>query len=136
MKEALAQYFTNYFHPAESVTADNIVPTAGSGNALDALIFTLCDTGDAVLCPAPAWCLLLLSPPLFFWLISYQYRGILSVRPVPCRSSHRPSFCQALVLTVLGNGESLICHHPGNGSSIQRRSRPQTHQGRTCLKPK
>jgi aspartate/methionine/tyrosine aminotransferase len=60
MKEALAQYFTKYFYPANSVTADCIVPTAGSGNALDALIYTLCDAGDAVLCPAPAWCLFLL----------------------------------------------------------------------------
>ncbi|PCG88886.1 Pyridoxal phosphate-dependent transferase, major region, subdomain 1 [Penicillium occitanis (nom. inval.)] len=55
VKEALAQYFTNYFHPANSVTADYIVPTAGSGSALDALLYTLCDAGDAVLCPAPAW---------------------------------------------------------------------------------
>ncbi|KAH8695586.1 pyridoxal phosphate-dependent transferase [Talaromyces proteolyticus] len=65
MKEALAQYFTTYFHPTIPVTMDNIVPTAGSGNAIDALIFTLCDAGDAVLCPAPWWCkfLLFLSLP-------------------------------------------------------------------------
>jgi aspartate/methionine/tyrosine aminotransferase len=66
VKEALAQYFKNYFHPANSVTADYIVPTAGSGSALDALIYTLCDAGDAVLCPAPAWCLFLPFLPFFF----------------------------------------------------------------------
>jgi aspartate/methionine/tyrosine aminotransferase len=57
MKEALAQYFTTYFHPTIPVTADHIVPTAGSGTALDALFFTLCDPGDSVLCPAPGWCM-------------------------------------------------------------------------------
>jgi aspartate/methionine/tyrosine aminotransferase len=57
MKEALAQYFKAYFHPTIPVTADHIVPTAGSGTALDALFFTLCDPGDSVLCPAPGWCM-------------------------------------------------------------------------------
>lgn len=61
MREALAKYVTTYFHPAIPVTLENIVPTAGSGHALDALLFTICDAGDSVLCPAPAWCM---SPSL------------------------------------------------------------------------
>lgn len=56
MREALASYFTTYFHPLIPVTLEQIVPTAGSGPALDALLFTICDVGDSVLCPAPAWC--------------------------------------------------------------------------------
>ncbi|KAJ5601925.1 hypothetical protein N7510_011459 [Penicillium lagena] len=55
LRETLAKYFTTYFHPAIPVTLENIVPTAGSGHALDALLFTICDAGDSVLCPAPAW---------------------------------------------------------------------------------
>ncbi|KAJ5808652.1 hypothetical protein N7474_009921 [Penicillium riverlandense] len=55
MREALAKYITMYFHPAIPVTPENIVPSAGSGHALDALLFTICDAGDSVLCPAPAW---------------------------------------------------------------------------------
>lgn len=56
LREALAKYVTAYFQPAIPVTLENIVPTAGSGPALDALLFTICDAGDSVLCPAPAWC--------------------------------------------------------------------------------
>jgi hypothetical protein len=39
------------------LTSDHIVPTAGSGSALDALLFTLCDAGDSIICPASAWCM-------------------------------------------------------------------------------
>lgn len=56
LREALAKYVATYFHPTIPVTLENIVPTAGSGPALDALLFTICDAGDSVLCPAPAWC--------------------------------------------------------------------------------
>ncbi|KAJ5569625.1 uncharacterized protein N7459_009055 [Penicillium hispanicum] len=55
LKEALAQYISTYFHPTIPITPSQVIPTAGSGNAVEALLFTLCDAGDSVLCPAPGW---------------------------------------------------------------------------------
>ncbi|KAJ5273238.1 hypothetical protein N7478_008363 [Penicillium angulare] len=55
LKQAFASYFNTYFNPSIPVESEHIVPTAGSGNALESLLCTICDAGDSVLCPAPAW---------------------------------------------------------------------------------
>ena len=53
--EALASLFNTYFHPSIPVQPGHIITTSGAGNALDALLCSVCDDGDSVLVPGPYW---------------------------------------------------------------------------------
>jgi len=53
--DALASFFNTYFNPTFPVSPDQISTQAGSGNSLDALMYSICDIGDSVLMPGPVW---------------------------------------------------------------------------------
>lgn len=53
--DALASFFNTYFHPSNPVKTEHIVTTSGAGNALDAILFSICEDGDSVLVPGPYW---------------------------------------------------------------------------------
>lgn len=53
--DALASFFNEYFHPSIPVQPNHIITTSGAGNALDALLFSICDSDDSVLVPGPYW---------------------------------------------------------------------------------
>ncbi|KAH8725120.1 pyridoxal phosphate-dependent transferase [Phaeosphaeriaceae sp. PMI808] len=55
LREALASFFNNYFHPIHSVRPEHIVLTAGASDAIENVIHTVCDDGDSVLVPGPSW---------------------------------------------------------------------------------
>ncbi|CAG9990811.1 unnamed protein product [Clonostachys byssicola] len=54
-RENLAKFFNGYFDPARKVLPDQIVLTAGAGNAIELLMQSTCDEGDSVIVPAPLW---------------------------------------------------------------------------------
>lgn len=51
----LADFFNTYFNPAIPVTPDHLVTAPGASTCLDALMFNICNPGDAVLIPGPYW---------------------------------------------------------------------------------
>ena len=53
--EAFATFLNSNFRPSVKVLADHVATTSGAGNAIDALIHTICDDGDGVLIPGPCW---------------------------------------------------------------------------------
>ncbi|KAF2278028.1 PLP-dependent transferase [Westerdykella ornata] len=54
-REALASFFNTYFHPIHPVRSEHIVVTAGASDALESLIYAICDDGDSVIVPGPYW---------------------------------------------------------------------------------
>jgi DNA-binding transcriptional MocR family regulator len=54
---ALATFFNdNNFNHSLSVKAEHVVVAAGAGACLDAVLCTICDSGDSVLVPGHSWC--------------------------------------------------------------------------------
>ncbi|KAJ5113757.1 1-aminocyclopropane-1-carboxylate synthase 7 [Penicillium angulare] len=53
--KALAGFFNTYFKPSTSVKPEHVIATSGAGNALDALLSSICDEGDQVLVLGPCW---------------------------------------------------------------------------------
>ncbi|KAJ6093083.1 1-aminocyclopropane-1-carboxylate synthase 7 [Penicillium sp. IBT 16267x] len=52
---ALARFFNTYFKPSTIIEPEHIIATSGAGNALDALLCSICDEGDQVLVAGPCW---------------------------------------------------------------------------------
>ncbi|KAJ5087655.1 hypothetical protein N7456_011271 [Penicillium angulare] len=92
LKKAFASYFNTYFDPSIPVKSEHIVPTAGSGNALEALLCTICDAGDSFLCPAPAW-------------RAYEFFGIVhagvNVLPVYVETTSQSWWKDSMSLTII-----------------------------------
>ncbi|KAK8069351.1 hypothetical protein PG994_005967 [Apiospora phragmitis] len=44
--QVLASFFNRYFHPAKAILPDQIITASGAGNALDALLCSICEPGD------------------------------------------------------------------------------------------
>ncbi|KAJ6172163.1 hypothetical protein N7470_001230 [Penicillium chermesinum] len=117
VREAFASYIDRYFNPSISVTADHIVPAAGSSNALNGLLLTLCDAGDSIICPAPAWrgynILALLSPsvnilpawvpPTESWLEDSLSTAIIPALEKTYLSAPEPKRIKALVIANPAN---------------------------------
>lgn len=55
LRAALASFFNKYFKPIHTVTPEHIVLTAGATDAIENVIYSICDDGDSVLVPGPAW---------------------------------------------------------------------------------
>ncbi|KAH7083187.1 pyridoxal phosphate-dependent transferase [Paraphoma chrysanthemicola] len=55
LREALASFFNKYFHPVHAVKPQHIIPTAGASDAIEKIVHAVCDDGDSVLVPGPAW---------------------------------------------------------------------------------
>ncbi|KAF5603999.1 plp-dependent transferase [Fusarium pseudocircinatum] len=55
LRRAAAAYLEDYFDPRESIGVDNIFITPGLASAIDALVWAICDDGDAVLIPLPLY---------------------------------------------------------------------------------
>jgi aspartate/methionine/tyrosine aminotransferase len=55
LRKALASFFNSYFRPIHCVKPEHIVLTAGTTDAIETLIHTICDDGDSVLVPGPSW---------------------------------------------------------------------------------
>lgn len=53
--DALAAFFNSHFNPSSPVLSSHLVVAPGAGACLDAIMFNICDPGDAVLVPAPYW---------------------------------------------------------------------------------
>ncbi|PCD23201.1 hypothetical protein AU210_014724 [Fusarium oxysporum f. sp. radicis-cucumerinum] len=52
---AAASFWTDEFNPREPIGVDNIFITPGLASAIDALIWAICDEGDAILIPLPLY---------------------------------------------------------------------------------
>jgi aspartate/methionine/tyrosine aminotransferase len=110
MVDGLASFLNEHFDPHEPVQTAHIATAPGAASCLDALLYTICDPGDAVLVPAPYWSKLLHSRPLSMCLsrvilISYisdgfdfQFRVRASVTPLPVNCS---SFARTFSLDLL-----------------------------------
>ncbi|KAH3904619.1 hypothetical protein HBI56_214050 [Parastagonospora nodorum] len=55
LREALASFFNNHFHPIHPVKSAHIAITAGATDAIENVIHAVCDDGDSVLVPGPSW---------------------------------------------------------------------------------
>jgi aspartate/methionine/tyrosine aminotransferase len=51
LREALAAFLNDYFHPVHAVISEHVVLTAGATDAIESLITAVCDDGDSVLVP-------------------------------------------------------------------------------------
>lgn len=51
----LSTFLNEYFDPHEPVQQSHLATAPGAASCLDALLHTLCDTGDGVLVPGPYW---------------------------------------------------------------------------------
>ncbi|KAF3058033.1 putative inactive 1-aminocyclopropane-1-carboxylate synthase-like protein 2 [Daldinia childiae] len=69
--KALASFFNSYFKPHVPVEVEHIATAPGAAFALDALLYNICEPGDAVLVPGPFW-------NGFDWLLNVKA----SVQPV------------------------------------------------------
>jgi DNA-binding transcriptional MocR family regulator len=65
LREALAAFFNNHFHPIHPVKSEHIVLAAGASDAIENIIHTICDDGDSVLVPGPSWRTRSVSHPHF-----------------------------------------------------------------------
>ncbi|KAF2036608.1 PLP-dependent transferase [Setomelanomma holmii] len=54
-RQVLASFFDRYFHPIHAVKSEHLVPTAGASDAIEKIIHAVCDDGDSILVPGPAW---------------------------------------------------------------------------------
>lgn len=55
LRASLAEFFGAYFRPRVDVTSSHIVATPGATHCMDALLTSICDSGDSVLVPVPYW---------------------------------------------------------------------------------
>jgi aspartate/methionine/tyrosine aminotransferase len=55
LRDALALFFNQYFHPVHTVEAEHIVLTAGASDAIENIIHAICDDGDSIIAPGPAF---------------------------------------------------------------------------------
>ncbi|KAF5554088.1 plp-dependent transferase, partial [Fusarium phyllophilum] len=55
LRRAAAAFWMDDFNPREPIGVDNIFITPGLASAIDALIWTICDEGDAILIPLPLY---------------------------------------------------------------------------------
>ncbi|CBX98947.1 similar to 1-aminocyclopropane-1-carboxylate synthase 1 [Plenodomus lingam JN3] len=101
-RKSLAMFFNDRFNPARSVSPDHIVMTPGASEALETLIFHICDPGEGVLIAAPYWSgldlaletrslarIVQVNIPLheFFEMSSIQYyERALATSPIPIKA--------------------------------------------------
>ncbi|KAF4422063.1 PLP-dependent transferase [Fusarium acutatum] len=55
LRRAAAAFWTDEFNPREPIGVNNVFVTPGLSSAIDALIWAICDEGDAVLIPLPLY---------------------------------------------------------------------------------
>ncbi|EXA34374.1 hypothetical protein FOVG_14358 [Fusarium oxysporum f. sp. pisi HDV247] len=55
LRRAAASFWMDEFNPREPIGVDNIFITPGLSSAIDALIWAICDEGDAILIPLPLY---------------------------------------------------------------------------------
>lgn len=55
LRGALAAFFNTYFRPVHAVRPEHVVVTAGATEAIENVIFAVCDEGDSVLVAGPHW---------------------------------------------------------------------------------
>lgn len=55
--DRLSDLINNEFRPYSTVESKYLTVTPGAAAGLDALLYTLCNDGDAVLVPTPYWCM-------------------------------------------------------------------------------
>ncbi|KAF4341576.1 plp-dependent transferase [Fusarium beomiforme] len=55
LRRAAAAFWTDEFNPREPIGVDNIFITPGLSSAIDALVWSICDEGDAILIPLPLY---------------------------------------------------------------------------------
>ncbi|KAL7769986.1 hypothetical protein ACKLNR_001370 [Fusarium oxysporum f. sp. zingiberi] len=55
LRRAAAAFWMDSFNPREPIGIDNIFITPGLASAIDALIWAICDEGDAILIPLPLY---------------------------------------------------------------------------------
>jgi aspartate/methionine/tyrosine aminotransferase len=48
-------FFNQYFNPVHAVEAEHIVLTAGASDAIENIIHAICDDGDSIIAPGPAF---------------------------------------------------------------------------------
>ncbi|GIK07526.1 hypothetical protein Aspvir_003192 [Aspergillus viridinutans] len=94
MVDGLASFLNEHFDPHEPVQTAHIATAPGAASCLDALLYTICDPGDAVLVPAPYWN-----------GFDFQFRVRASVTPLPVNCS---SFARTFSLDLLVALEEAI----------------------------
>lgn len=55
LRRAAASFWRDEFNPREPIGVNNIFITPGLASAIDALIWAICDEGDAILIPLPLY---------------------------------------------------------------------------------
>jgi aspartate/methionine/tyrosine aminotransferase len=54
-RKSLAAFFNNHFNPVDSVSPEQIAITPGASEALETLVFHICDPGEGILIATPYW---------------------------------------------------------------------------------
>ncbi|KAF3044289.1 hypothetical protein E8E12_004288 [Didymella heteroderae] len=55
LRRNLAEFFNTYSNPLQPVQREHIVLTAGASDAIEHVIYAVCDDGDSILVPGPFW---------------------------------------------------------------------------------
>ncbi|KAF2465686.1 PLP-dependent transferase [Lindgomyces ingoldianus] len=81
LRQALTSFLNSYFNPIHALTHEHIVLTAGASDALENLVYAVCNDGDSVIVPGP------------FWYYLDGFEGILKSRPgVNIIAAHPPTY--------------------------------------------
>lgn len=63
-RDALAAFFNSYLNPVHAVKPEHIVLTAGGSDAIESILYAVCNDGDSVIIPGPYWRKLCIRPGL------------------------------------------------------------------------
>ncbi|KAI0479312.1 pyridoxal phosphate-dependent transferase [Xylariaceae sp. FL0804] len=89
-RDALAAFFNTYFHPASSISREQIVLTTGATSCIEHVLMSVCDEGDSVIIPAPYWF-------AFQPYMSDRTRvNVITARPGPSPGRHADDLLRAL----------------------------------------